>query len=120
MTPRWGPGSGHGWDQGTGTLVSLTRNTGDRGDELAALIKALIVAAEPLAGKFNGPGRAAFDRFKEHSDQIAADLKGRLNRVNTAQAGLEGAFSGGDHEMADGATRKMAGAVFDGSKFRAT
>ncbi|MWA07593.1 hypothetical protein F8568_046230 [Actinomadura sp. LD22] len=99
-------------------MVDLTRHTGSRGDELVSLIKMLIAAAEPLAGRFNGAGKAAFDRFKEHSDQITADLKGHLNRVNTAQAGLENAFGGGDHEMADGAARKMAGAIFDGSKFR--
>ncbi|MGI5328361.1 hypothetical protein [Actinomadura nitritigenes] len=120
MTPRWGPGSGHGWDQGAATLVDLTSRTGDRGDELAVLIKRLIAAAEPLSGRFNGAGKAAFDRFKEHSDQITADLEGHLNRVHTAQAGLETAFGGGDHQMADAAARKMAGAVFDNTKFHAT
>ncbi|TDD85595.1 hypothetical protein E1293_10845 [Actinomadura darangshiensis] len=115
---RWGPGSGQGWDQGTETLFTLARHTGNRGDELAALIKLLITAAEPLSGRFNGSGKAAFDRFKAHSDEITADLKGGLNRVGTGQLGMEQAFAGGDHEMADEATRSMSAAHFDQAKFR--
>ncbi|TYB43620.1 hypothetical protein [Actinomadura chibensis] len=107
------------WDQGQETLVTLARNTGDRGEELAALVKELIVAAEPLAGRFNGAGKAAFDNFKAHSDQIIADLKGGLNRVNTGQLGMEKAFASGDQEMADEGRRSMSAANFDGAKFRA-
>ncbi|KAB2388874.1 hypothetical protein F9B16_02445 [Actinomadura montaniterrae] len=108
----------NGWDQGTEALVDMARQTEDRGVELAALIKLLIFAAEPLFPKFHGAGRAPFDRFKEHADRLTADLKGHLNRVNTAQSGLEATFAGGDQEMADRATRKMSGAVFDRTKFR--
>ncbi|MFD0686800.1 hypothetical protein [Actinomadura fibrosa] len=106
------------WDQGQETLITLAKNTGNRGEELAALVKALIAAAEPLSGKFNGAGKAAFDNFKAHSDQIIADLKGGLDRVNTGQVGMEKAFSTGDTEMADEAGRMMSAANFDGAKFR--
>jgi uncharacterized protein YukE len=108
------------WDQGQETLVTLARNTGDRGEELAQLVRALIVAAEPLSGRFNGAGKAAFDNFKAHSDQIIADLKGGLNRVNTGQIGMEKAFAAGDQEMSDEASRTMSAANFDGAKFRST
>ncbi|OLT36697.1 hypothetical protein BJF79_30885 [Actinomadura sp. CNU-125] len=106
------------WDQGEQTLVTLANNTGDRGEELATLAKQLIVAAEPLAGKFNGAGKAAFDGFKARSDQIAADLKGGLDRVNTGQIGMEQAFASGDRSMADEAGRMQSAANFDGAKFR--
>ncbi|NVI90732.1 hypothetical protein [Actinomadura sp. BRA 177] len=108
------------WDQGQETLVTLARNTGDRGEELAQLVRALIVAAEPLSGRFNGVGKAAFDSFKAHSDQIIADLKGGLNRVNTGQLGMEKVFATGDQEMSDEASRTMSAANFDGAKFRST
>ena len=106
------------WDQGQTTLTTLARQTGTSGEELANLVRQLIVAAEPLAGKFNGAGKAAFDSFKARSDQITADLKGGLDRVNTGQIGMETAFSGGDQEMADEGQRAMGAANFDGAKFR--
>ncbi|SEF44128.1 hypothetical protein SAMN04489712_10131 [Thermomonospora echinospora] len=106
------------WDYGQETLVNLARNTGDRGEELAGLVKALIVAAEPLSGRFNGAGKAAFDNFKARSDQIIADLKGGLDRVNVGQVGMEQAFATGDQSMADEAGRAMSTADFDAAKFR--
>ncbi|RFS85494.1 hypothetical protein D0T12_10705 [Actinomadura spongiicola] len=106
------------WDQGQNTLIHLAKQTGASGEELAGLVRQLIVAAEPLSGKFNGAGKAAFDSFKARSDQICADLKGGLDRVNTGQLGMERAFSGGDQEMADEGSRAMGAANFDGAKFR--
>ncbi|MBT2210590.1 MULTISPECIES: hypothetical protein [Actinomadura] len=106
------------WDHGQETLVTLARNTGTSGEELAGLVKQLIAAAEPLSGKFNGAGKAAFDSFKARSDQITADLKVGLNSVNTGQIGMEKAFSTGDQQMAEEAGRQMASANFDGAKFR--
>ncbi|MBA9006721.1 MULTISPECIES: hypothetical protein [Thermomonospora] len=106
------------WDQGAETLSTLARNTGDRGEELASLVRALIAAAEPLSGKFNGAGKAAFDSFKARSDQIIADLKGGLDRVNIGQVGMDRAFLTGDQSMADEAGRTMSAANFDAAKFR--
>ena len=106
------------WDQGDTTLVTLAKNTGTSGDELAGLLKALVAAAEPLAGRFNGAGKAAFDRFKERTDLIAADLKAGLGSVNVGQVGMEKAFAGGDQTMSEEATRMMGAANFDGAKFK--
>lgn len=106
------------WDHGQETLVTLARNTGTSGEELAGLVKALIAAAEPLSGKFNGAGKAAFDSFKARSDQITADLKGGLDRVNVGQVGMEKAFATGDQSMADEAGKAMGAANFDAAKFR--
>ncbi|WP_433325756.1 hypothetical protein [Spirillospora sp. CA-294931] len=106
------------WDMGDTTLSTLAKNTGNSGEELSGLIKALIAAAEPLSGKFNGAGKAAFDSFKARSDQITADLRAGLGKVNTGQVGMEKAFATGDQTMADEASRNMGSANFDGAKFR--
>jgi hypothetical protein len=106
------------WDQGQQTLVTLAQGTQGSRDELGTLIKQLIQAAEPLVGKFNGAGRAAFDNFKAHADQITADLNAGLGSVNTGQIGMEKAFSTGDQTMADDAQTRMSAANFDAAKFR--
>ena len=60
------------WDFGDQTLTTLAQNTSGSQDELGDLIKQLIDAAEPLSGKFNGSGKAAYDSFKSRADQITA------------------------------------------------
>jgi uncharacterized protein YukE len=106
------------WDQGQHTLVTLARGTQGSAQELGTLVKQLIAAAEPLAGKFNGAGKAAFDNFKAHADQITADLSAGLGSVNTGQIGMEKAFSTGDQTMADDAQSRMSSANFDAAKFK--
>jgi hypothetical protein len=51
------------WDHGEQTLVTLARGTQGSTQDLGTLVKQLIQAAEPLRGKFNGAGKAAFDNF---------------------------------------------------------
>ncbi|RAY13173.1 hypothetical protein DPM19_22040 [Actinomadura craniellae] len=106
------------WDFGDQTLVTLAKNTGGSTQELATLLKQLIAAAEPLSGRFSGPGKAAFDSFKARSDQITADLTAGLGSVNQGQHGMHVAFATGGQTMADDAGRNMAAANFDGAKFR--
>ncbi|XVQ12485.1 DUF6507 family protein [Spirillospora sp. CA-255316] len=106
------------WDYGDQTLVTLAKNTGGSTQELATLVKQLIAAAEPLSGRFNGAGKAAFDSFKARSDQIIADLTTGLGSVNQGQIGMDKAFVVGDQTMADDAQRNAAAANFDGAKFR--
>jgi uncharacterized protein YukE len=106
------------WDYGQETLVTLAKNTGGSTQELATLVKQLIAAAEPLVGKFDGAGKAAFDSFKARSDQITADLTTGLSSVNTGQVGMDKAFVAGDQTMMSDAQRNMASANFDGAKFR--
>ncbi|WP_344924556.1 hypothetical protein [Saccharopolyspora gregorii] len=52
------------FDMGSSTLSTLTKQTQGSSDDLGTLIRQLIAAAEPLEGKFNGAGRAAFDGFQ--------------------------------------------------------
>ena len=106
------------WDFGDQTLVTLAQNTSGSQDELGNLIKQLIQAAEPLSGKFNGPGKAAFDSFKARADQITAHLNAGLGSINQGQRGMQAAFSEGSQTMADEANRNMSAANFDAAKFR--
>ncbi|CAM4383536.1 hypothetical protein [Nocardiopsis rhodophaea] len=106
------------WDFGDQTLTTLARSTSGSTDELSNLINQLIQAAEPLSGKFNGAGKAAFDSFKARADQITADLNTGLGRVNEGQYGMQSAFSTGSQTMADDANRNMSAANFDAAKFR--
>ncbi|MUL43270.1 hypothetical protein FZ103_19215 [Streptomonospora sp. PA3] len=106
------------WDFGDQTLITLTRNTSGTGDELGTLITQLIDAAEPLAGRFNGSGKAAFDSFKARADQITADLNAGLTNINQGQGGMQAAFSTGNQTMADDANKNMGAANFDAAKFR--
>ncbi|OLT28585.1 hypothetical protein BJF83_15010 [Nocardiopsis sp. CNR-923] len=106
------------WDQGDTTLVTLGQNTAGSGDELSTLIGQLVQAAEPLYGKFDGPGKAAFDSFKNRADAIAADLRAGLGSIQEGQAGMQAAFQTGTQTMTDDANQNMAAANFDAAKFR--
>ena len=63
---------------GSDVLSTLTKKTSSSNEDLGALVRQLAAAAEPLQGKFNGAGRAAFDAFKGQTDRIAAELNGAL------------------------------------------
>ncbi|MFC4913021.1 hypothetical protein [Actinomadura gamaensis] len=106
------------WNYGQETLITLAKGTEGSTQELATLVRQLIVAAEPLVGKFDGAGKAAFDSFKARSDEIIADLTTGLHSVNRGQVGMETAFVTGDQQMAADAHRSMGAADFDGAKFR--
>ncbi|OLT17202.1 hypothetical protein BJF80_03250 [Serinicoccus sp. CUA-874] len=107
------------FDMGNATLSTLTTNTSGSHQDLGALVKSLIAAAEPLEGKFNGAGRAAFDQFKARTDEISADLNSSLGRILEGQAGMDTAFQTGDLEASDNATAASAQANFDGARFGA-
>ncbi|MDO5084573.1 MAG: hypothetical protein Q4D89_14405 [Arachnia propionica] len=57
-----------------GTLVQLGQRTQVEAEDLGVLVKRLAEAAEPLEGQMNGPARAAVDKFKANTDDIAAAL----------------------------------------------
>lgn len=102
---------------GADTLSTLTKKTSTAGEDLGALVKELAEAAEPLQGKFNGAGRAAFDKFKGETDRIAIDLNGALNAVLTGIAGMDRSYLEGDQTMAD-ETRSTEGSTsFDAARF---
>ena len=66
---------------GADTLGVLTKSTSGSSDDLQVLVRQLFEAAEPLEGRFQGAGRAAFDRFKSRTDVISAELKASLDGV---------------------------------------
>ena len=102
---------------GSDVLTALTKKTSTSGDDLGSLVRQLAEAAEPLQGKFNGAGRAAFDKFKSETDRIAVDLKGALGAVLTGISGMDRSFAEGDQQMGD-ETRSTEGASsFDTARF---
>lgn len=107
------------FDMGSTTLSELGKSTGGSIEDLGTLIKLLIQASEPLEGKFNGAGKAAFDRFKAHADQITNDLNGSLDAILGGQSGMDTAFGSGDVEMQDNSHQNMGAANFTAARFGA-
>ncbi|MGF1432119.1 hypothetical protein [Kitasatospora sp. LaBMicrA B282] len=105
------------FDMGSQTLSTLIKATQGSSGDLGTLIKQLIAAAQPLEGKFNGAGKAAFDSFKSQSDQITADLDSALNAILGGQSGMNDSFVTGDTEMSDTARSTMGAANFDAARF---
>ncbi|CAM5539601.1 hypothetical protein GCM10010329_28140 [Streptomyces spiroverticillatus] len=105
------------FDMGSTVLSGLTTQSQASSRDLGSLIQQLIAAAEPLEGRFNGAGKAAFDRFKANSDEITAALNSALSSILGGQAGMDGAFTAGEGEHADNASSNMAAANFDAARF---
>ncbi|WP_030833496.1 hypothetical protein [Streptomyces hygroscopicus] len=105
------------FDMGSTTLSTLGKSTMGSSDDLGALIRLLIAAAEPLEGKFNGAGKVAFDSFKLRADEISAALNGSLQSILGGQSGMDTAFATGDQEQEDNAHQHMAGANFEAARF---
>lgn len=105
------------FDVGSQTLSTLTRQTQGASGDLGALIKQLIAAAQPLEGKFNGAGKAAFDSFKARSDEITADLNSSLSAILGGVHGMDTAFIQGETEMADNSKTGLGSANFDAARF---
>jgi uncharacterized protein YukE len=102
---------------GAETLTVLTKQTSSANDDLGSLVKQLFAAAEPIQGKFNGAGRAAFDRFKGETDQIANELNSALAAVLGGIQGQNTAFIAGEQQMVDETTAAQGGANFDSARF---
>lgn len=105
------------FDMGGATLATLAKQTGGANQDLGALVKQLIAAAQPLEGVFSGAGKQAWDRFKERGDQISADLNGALNAMSIGQGGMNAAFIESETEQADNARRTESTANFDSARF---
>ncbi|WP_415950372.1 hypothetical protein [Streptomyces sp. KLOTTS4A1] len=105
------------FDMGATALSNLRSQSQGSSDDLGSLIRQLIAAAQPLEGKFNGGGKAAFDAFKRNSDEITAALNGSLSAILGGQSGMDSAFGTGDQESADNARSTMAAANFDAARF---
>ncbi len=105
------------FDMGNQTLSQLTKETDGSHQDLGALVRRLVVAAEPMEQDFNGAGRAAFDQFKVRTDEVSNDLNSALAAIIGGQAGMDQAFQTGDAEAADNASQAMGSANFDGARF---
>ncbi|MEV5983936.1 hypothetical protein AB0L85_02845 [Streptomyces sp. NPDC052051] len=105
------------FDMGSTTLSTLAKSTSGSSDDLGSLIQQLIAAAQPLEGKFNGEGKAAFDSFKLRADEITAALNGSLSSILGGQSGMDGAFGTGDQEQSDNAHQNMGSANSDAARF---
>lgn len=102
---------------GSEVLTQLTQQTGSAGDDLGALVKELAIAAEPLENRFNGAGRAAFDKFKVEVDGISIELNAALNSVLTGIAGQNRSFIEGEQSIVDETSAAQAGSAFDAARF---
>jgi uncharacterized protein YukE len=102
---------------GSDTLAQLGKRTSSASGDLGAQVKALLQAAEPLEGRFNGAGRAAFDRFKAESDQVSAELDQALTSVLGGIRGQDTTFAAGDEELASDATQAQGSVSFDAARF---
>jgi uncharacterized protein YukE len=107
------------FDMGSVTLRTLGKQTQGSSEDLGTLIRQLIDAVTPLEGRFNGAGRAAFDRFKDRADQITVDLNSSLAAILLGQSGMDTAFVEGDAEMSDTAASAEGSANFDAARFGA-
>ncbi len=107
------------FDMGAQTLTTLSQATSTAGQELGTQVRRLAEAAEPLQGKFNGAGRAAFDSFKARTDEIAVELSASLNAVLTGISGQERAFASGDSQIADMSRQQQSSLDFDAARFAA-
>lgn len=99
------------------TLTQLGQKTSGAGDDLGALVKQLAECAEPLEGRFNGAGRAAFDRFKNEVDGISIELNAALSSVLTGITGQNKAFIEGEQQITDETTAAQSGAGFEAARF---
>lgn len=102
---------------GGDTLTQLTKKTSSSTEDLGSLVKQLAQAAAPLEGKFNGAGRAAFDKFNGQTNQIAAELNGALASVLSGITGQNKAFVQGDQQMVDETNSAQSGAGFESARF---
>jgi hypothetical protein len=102
---------------GAETLGQLTKQTSSASDDLGSVVRELFAAAEPIQGKFNGAGRAAFDRFKGETDRIANELNAALAAVLGGIDGQNVAFLQGEEQMVSETTAAQAGANFEAARF---
>ncbi len=102
---------------GADTLTQLTTKTSSANDELGTLVRQLADAGEPLYGRFNGAGRAAFDRFKGETDRVAVELNGALNAVLTGISEQNTAFIQGEQQMVDETSAAQSGVSFEAARF---
>jgi uncharacterized protein YukE len=105
------------FDMGATALPTLGNETENSSGQLVQLVNQLVRSVEPLEGKFNGRGRAAFQHFKNNTDEIAAALGVALSRIREGQAGMQEAFFTGDEHLESAANKAMGAQNFDAARF---
>jgi uncharacterized protein YukE len=105
------------FDMGTQALTNLMSGSRNSSTDLGTLIKALVNAAQPLEGKFQGQGKVAFDSFKTRADGITKELNAALAAILGGQSGMEKAFASGDTEHGENAKTQMSAGNFDAARF---
>ena len=105
------------FSMGVDTLTVLGRATSGSSDELSVLVRRLFEAAEPLEGRFQGAGRAAFDRFKGRVDGVSVESKASLDGVLAGIGGMNRSFLEGESSMVDSTSSLEAGSSFDAARF---
>lgn len=101
------------------TLVNLGQRTSTESDDLGALVRRLVEAAEPLESVFNGPAKSAFNNFKSKTDDIATALNNALVGILGSIEGQNNAFvtaadeGAAAHTSADGSSDFSGQAVLD-------
>lgn len=105
------------FDMGSETLSVLTKQTSGSSDDMGALVKQLVVAADPLMKVHAGAAKAAFDGFKGRVDQVAAELNASLAAVLGGISGMDRAFHEGESEMVEQTRSAEGGASFDAARF---
>jgi uncharacterized protein YukE len=108
---------GQKFDMGSDTLSALRTKTSGSSDQLGATIKQLINAATPLEGRFNGAGKAAFDRFKLRSDEITAELNRSLSSILGGIGQMDTSFREGEQDMSTNAATTEGAANFEAARF---
>ena len=106
------------FDMGAQTLSRLSTATSSAHDDLGSNVRALYDAAAPLENRFNGQGRAAFDRFKADTDQIATELNAALAAVLGGIDGQNTAFVQGEQQMHEETDAAHARSPFESARFR--
>lgn len=102
---------------GADVLSNLTKQTSTSHDDLGSLVHQLADAATPLQDRFNGEGKAAFNSFKLHTDEIATELNAALASVLEGIQGQDVAFRQGDAQMAEQTRALQSGAGFEAARF---
>lgn len=73
-------------------LSVLGKKTVTESEDLGQLVRDLYDAAAALEGTFNGPAKAAFNRFKGRTDEISTMLNNSLVAITGSIAGQHKTF----------------------------
>lgn len=110
--------AGQRWDMAQGAFDVSARSTAGRTGDLGGLVKALVAAAAPLEGKFQGEGKRMFDLFKNNVDQTVAALNAGMGHLATGQKGIGTAMSQAEAEQVSAGKQAQGSADAQGAAAR--